>query len=128
MGRTVDVKQALGCPSCGCGSCQKLKQDKEKKSRRFSLCPTFLGGRWERKRSEFLREYQLDENSHLPPPLSDPQSLGVGTGMGWPLQPVLRLGEEVVNIPRLLGTSACGNVRFGLPLLLQSAARTLIFF
>ena len=87
-----------------------------------------MGGRWERKRSEFLREYQLDENSHLPPPLT-PRAWGwVGTGMGWPLQPVLRLGEEVVNIPRLLGPSACGNVRFGLPLLLQSAARTLIFF
>lgn len=129
MGRTVDVKQALGCPSCGCGSCQKLKQDKEKKSRRFSLCPTFFFGGCERKRSEFLREYQLDENSPLPPhPLSDPQSLGVGTGMGWPLQPVLRLGEEVVNILRLLGPSACGNVRSRLRLLLQSAARTLIFF
>lgn len=60
--------------------------------------------------------------------LSDPQSLGVGTGLGWPLQPVWRLGEEVVNIPRLLGPSACGNVRSSVHLLLQSAARTLLFF
>lgn len=47
MGSTADVKQALGCLSCGCGSGQKLKQDKEKKSRRFSLCPTLFlrGGR-----------------------------------------------------------------------------------